>query len=164
VKATGDLTRPARVHALTPAGWLTGDLRVPTGSALLEHLNRARGLLRLANVLVEGHGDLLPFAAVQRPALRLVVPMDEADALAPRSPGEPHDVAGVLDVAAFQGQVRLAGTQRVSDFIASAPPFVAVTDCRLWTTRGPGTGEEAAYPLAFVHVPSLVLISDTLAG
>lgn len=153
---------PTRVRLLTPAGWFVGDYRVTTGSTLLDSLNRSSGFLRLSKVRVEGHPEILPFAVVQRPWVRLVIPLgDAATAVSRRPRSEAHDVAGVLDVANFRGTIHVADAQRISDYFAAAPAFVPVTDCKIWLSR-PGE-EPTPHPLVHVHVPSLVAVSDTLS-
>jgi hypothetical protein len=158
-------SRQVRVRLLTPAGWFDGDLRVPQGTTLLDHLNRAGALIRLGKVGVEGYEEVLPFASVQRGWARLVTCADAAELEAVEHPGAvQHEVAAVLDVASVRGSVALAGSQRVSDFFAAAPDFVAVRDASVWLRRPGPEGRSQRQPALLVHVPSIVAMSDTLVG
>jgi hypothetical protein len=63
--------RSVLVRTFTPAGWLEGGLQVPERAALLDSLNRAGGLVRMVDVKLEGHEQVVPFLAVHRNAMQV---------------------------------------------------------------------------------------------
>lgn len=160
-----DSQRAVQVRLLTRAGWFEGGLQVPQKSGLLDYLNRSGGLVRMTKVALEGHEQRVPFLGVRLGEMKIVVPPlaeTERDDT-PQAPGEPHDVAGVMRGLLFQGTVRLATGQRVSDFFAANKGFVRVSNVRLWLGDAKsGFHDRQNEPELFAHAPSLIAVSDTL--
>lgn len=160
-----DNQRAVLVQVLTPAGWFEGGLQVPQKSSLIDSLNRSSGLVRMTDVTLEGHDQRVPFLAVERSSMRIIVPpLAETERRdTPRGPGELHDVAGVMPGALFQGSVRMASGQRVSDYFAAAKGFIRVSNVRLWLGEAKdGFHDRRNEDEILAHAPSLIAVSDTL--
>jgi hypothetical protein len=160
-----DSQRPVLVRLLTDAGWFEGGLQVPERSTLIDYLNHSGQVVRMTRVSLEGHDQEVPFLGVRRDAMRVVVPplAETGQDAAATAPGEPHDVAGVMPGLLFQGTVRLAPGQRVSDFFAAARGFVRVSDCRMWLGDAKsGFHDRRNEAEVLAHAPSLIAVSDTL--
>jgi hypothetical protein len=160
-----DAQRAVQVRLLTRAGWFEGGLQVPQKSGLLDYLNRSGGLVRMTDVVLEGHEQSVPFLGVRLSEMGIVLPPlaeTERDDT-PHPVGEAHDVAGVMRGLLFQGTVRLAQGQRVSDFFASAKGFVRVSNVRLWLGDAKtGFHDRRNEAELLAHAPSLIAVSDTL--
>lgn len=161
---TDGLHDEVALDVFTSAGLFHGRLRIPRGTTLLEHLNRAGEHLRLADAHVGGAPLGIPFLAVRRDSVRLIVPAEAhaAEVLAPKATdGTGTEVAGVMDACRFRGRVRLAPGQRVTDFFASAPAFVAVRDCNASRVGDPD-GKPIHSAVALVRTHAVIAFSDTL--
>lgn len=154
------------IVACTAAGVFDGALHVPQGSSVLEHLNRAPEHLRLAGARFDGDTEVVPFLAVRRDAVLCVMAhrADDVERLAPRAgDGRVVAVAGILPGYRFQGSLVLSAGQRVTDFLGTAPAFVAVRDCNLLRAQ-PGRADVSFEPgVALVRANAIVAFSDTLS-
>lgn len=153
-----DAPRRLRTRVLTSAGWFSGRLLVPQGSTILQHLNRAPAHLRLADAVFEGHDGQLPFVAVRREEVRLVLPLEPDEDATVHA--DDRDIAGVLDAALVRGSVRMASQQRSSDFFGAAQEFVTFRGASLWLGTGPDADANQDGVLAHVRVPALVAFSE----
>ena len=66
------------VRLFTPSGWVIGTMHVPEGAGLLPHLNGDEGFFRMTNVSLPEQPQTIPFLALQRKAVLIVVPGEEA--------------------------------------------------------------------------------------
>lgn len=152
------------VDVFTTAGTCRGTLRVPPGTTMLEHVNRAGEHLRLADAHVEDESQGIPFLAVRRNSVNVIVPRGTAGLETAAHRGTEDnmaDVAGVLEGLRFQGKVHVAPGQRLTDFFAAAPAFVAVRDCSVWRSRAAGA-EPLRTAIALVRAHAVVAFSDML--
>ena len=152
------------IDVFSSAGLCRGILRVPPGTTLLEHVNRAGEHLRLGDASLEDDPQHLPFLAVRRENVHIVVPRDAhgLEIAAPRlDGGKIVDVAGVMDLYRFHGKVRLAPAQRVTDFFAAAPAFVPLRDASIWRSGGPNA-KPLETTVALIRAHAVIAFSDTL--
>lgn len=151
------------VDMFTSAGACRGTLQLPPATAILDFLNRAGEHLRLGEAHVEGDPQGVPFLAVRRDDVRLVLPRDaqgqELAVSARGAEGRVVELAGLMNGCRFQGKVQLAPGQRLTDFFAAAPSFVAVRDCTAWLAR---RDEPLRAGVALVRAHAVVAFSDTL--
>ena len=67
------------VRLFTPTGWVIGTMHVPAGIGLLPYLNADEAFFRMTNVSLPEQPRTIPFLALQRKAVLVVVPGEGAD-------------------------------------------------------------------------------------
>ena len=66
------------VRVFTPTGWVIGTVHVPDGVGLLPFLNGDEAFFRMTNVSLPEQPRTIPFLALQRKAVLIVVPGEDA--------------------------------------------------------------------------------------
>ena len=108
--------------------WLPGGICLPTRRGLLEHLNQKEPFLKHRDVALSDKKEPLPFLALRRDSVSLVVPEHES---VPEAPGttSQHRVVCLLKGAILRGTLDTLANLRVSDYLMRNPGFFAVRDC-----------------------------------
>lgn len=134
--------------------WLPGGLCLPSRRGLLEHLNQKDAFLKHRNVALSDKKEPLPFLALRRDSVSLVVPAYES---VPRLAGTTsrHRVACLLKGAILRGTLDTLASLRVSDFLMRNPGFFAVHDCKLRMASMP------AFP---TPIPMVLVNGDRVIG
>jgi hypothetical protein len=124
--------RRVHVQLYTRVGWVTGTLRIPAKSRLIEHLNHSREFLSLTDVRFEMQPDPIPFFAVQRDAIILMVPPDNEPINAPTlEEMVVHPLSCMLELGTLYGEFKTLRSVRVSDFISATKGFFHLESCDL---------------------------------
>ena len=123
--------RKITADVLTPLGWVSGTLHVPSHLPLEEHLAFGRSDLKLTGVQVPEEPDRLRFLALRRDAVLLVAP-----ALAEDEPGvspfsQPRQVACLLPGAVLRGTLEVFTNLRLSDHLRQQGTVVTLRHCLL---------------------------------
>ena len=135
--------RSIPVRILTSAGWLTGSLHLPAKSRLVEQLNRPTVFFRLTNVTLHGRNVQLPFLALHRHDMILVLPpATETDLhyVPETEPLSPHEVTCLLELGMVTGTIHTLRGVRTSDFVLNKQGFILVERA---TLRMGGLGGQA---------------------
>ena len=126
--------RDIAVRILTTAGWLSGHLHVPARSRLVEQLNRPTVFFGLTDVTLHARQARLPFLALHRNEMILVLPPDsetdlqhvpETEALAS------HQITCLLDAGTISATMKTLKGLRVSDFFLNRQGFVLLEGATL---------------------------------
>ena len=128
-----------RVH--TPAGWIAGTFHVPEQQSLLSFFNSARDFFTLTEVQLPGQSSEVPFLALQRSAVNLIIPAaDERidDDAAPDEDAVTHHVSCLLDGGVLMGTLQLPASVRVSDHLMANARFLAIHNCTVGFDRPRG--------------------------
>ena len=67
-------TSATTVRLFTPTGWVIGTLHIPERTGLLAFLNSDEPFFRMTNVSLPEQPRSIPFLALQRKAVLLVIP------------------------------------------------------------------------------------------
>ena len=140
----------ATVRMYTPAGWVIGTLHVPDGATLLAFLNGDDSFFRMTNVSLPEQPRTISFLALQRKAVLLVVPGEDAQGEYERRGSALHDVACLFDGGLVMGTLALDEGVRVSDELMQSKEFFAIEDCTVGIDASPEPIMEAE-ELVFVH-------------
>jgi hypothetical protein len=148
------------VRLFTPTGWVIGTMHVPEGMGLLPFLNSGEAFFRMTNVSLPEQPRTIPFLALQRKAVLVVVPGEDAVlGLLEEEDREPHEVACLFDGGLVMGTLRLKKGVRVSDELMRSEEFFAIEDCTLGIDAAPEATMEAE-ELVLVHAAEMFGVAD----
>jgi|KBSSwiStaDraftv2_1062776.scaffolds.fasta_scaffold92853_3 hypothetical protein len=156
--------RSVSAEILLPAGWITGTFVVPENQSFIDFLAHSGAFLKLTDALVPGHQDVVPFFAIQRGAVQLIVPSSDDDrVVTPGSMGitAPWSISCLFERGAVHGSLDFLMNQRLSDFLKQQTGFLVIREAR-WTPIGDGDQAGRAWPLVLVNVPQLNGISEAV--
>ncbi len=148
------------VRLFTPTGWVIGTLHVPEGMGLLPFLNGAEAFFRMTNVSLPEQPRTIPFLALQRKAVLVVIPGENA-MLGIQEPKDQvrHEVACLFDGGLVMGTLPLPKGVRVSDELMQSEEFFAIEDCTLGIDASPEPIMEAE-ELVFVHAAEVFGVAE----
>jgi hypothetical protein len=144
------------VRLFTPTGWVIGTLHVPAGTGLLPYLNGGEAFFRMTNVSLPEQPSTIPFLALQRKAVLVVVPLL---GLHEHDEGVRHEVACLFDGGLVMGSLPLPKGVRVSDELMQSKEFFAIEDCTLGIDASPEPIREAE-ELVFVHAAEMFGVAE----
>ncbi len=151
---------PTTVRLFTPSGWVIGTLHVPVGLGLLPFLNGDEAFFRMTNVSLPEQPRTIPFLALQRKAVLIVVPGEDALLGLHEDDGrERHEVACLFDGGMVMGTLPLPEGMRVSDELMQSKEFFAIEDCTLAIDASPEPIMEAE-ELVLVHAAEMFGIAE----
>lgn len=148
------------MRVFTPTGWVIGTLHVPAGKGLLPFLNGDEAFFCMTNVSLPEQPRTIPFLALQRKAVLLVVPGEDAllgvqhDDRRVR-----HEVACLFDGGLVMGTLPLEKGVRVSDELMHSEEFFALEDCTVGIDATPEPTMEAE-ELVFVHAAEVFGVAE----
>ncbi len=149
---------PARIFV--SGGWVVGTFHVPPEMSFLKFLNTVDGFFRLTDVMLPQQRTEVPFLALQRSAVVLVVagaderlkPTEEG------SEGEPRRVSCLFEGGLLMGALTLPQGVRVSDRLMEFKGFFVMNECTLGLdAKGPSV--EAA-SVVMVNAPRIIGVSE----
>jgi len=148
------------VRLFTPTGWVIGTLHVPEGMGLLPFLNGGEAFFRMTNVSLPEQPRTIPFLALQRKAVFVVVP-GEGATLGIHEPADQvrHEVACLFDGGLVMGTLPLPKGVRISDELMQSEEFFAIEDCTLGIDASPEPIMEAE-ELVFVHAAEVFGVAE----
>ena len=153
-------TSATTVRLFTPTGWVIGTLHVPKGVGLLPFLNGDEAFFCMTNVSLPEQPRTIPFLALQRNAVLIVVPGEKVllgvheDNTRVR-----HEVACLFDGGLVMGTLPLPKGVRVSDELMRSKEFFALEDCTLGIDASPEPIMEAE-ELVFVHAAQMFGVAE----
>ncbi len=154
--------RQVSAKIFTPIGWLSGSLHVGRSNTLLESVNAMKTFIKLTDVELSETGKKMPFLALQRNTVQLIVPEESTDRLEifQSTDAVPKDVVCLLEAGVVKGTVRLLPDIRVSDFMAKSTGFFALRDCSsaIWQTNE-GSASQAV-PSVLINALRIVGVSE----
>ncbi len=150
----------ATVRMFTPAGWVIGTLHVPAGMGLLPFLNGDEAFFRMTNVSMPAQPETIPFLAVQRKAVLIVVPGEDVMLGLDEDDGRTrHEVACMFAGGLVMGTLSLPKGVRVSDELMESEEFFAIDDCTVGIDASPDPVMEAE-KLVFVHAAEIFGVAE----
>ena len=149
----------ATVRVYTPTGWVIGTVHLPAGVSLLSFLNGDESFFRMTNVSLPEQPRTIPFLALQRKAVLIVAPGEDAGV--PPSPPDlvRHDVACLFDGGLVMGTLSLPEGVRVSDELMQSNEFFAIEDCTVGIDASPEPIMEAE-ELVYVHAAEMFGVAE----
>lgn len=151
---------------LSRSGWVTGELHVSKNRATAEFLEHGHEFLSLTNARIEASMDEIPFFALHRSAILLIM-VDSNEGSRPPSRSsvleDEHPLFFLLDVGTVRGLLSVPTNLRLSDFLVNPRHYFLVRQARL-KVRDPWSQvtSEQAQPCVFLSVDAIVGISERL--
>ncbi len=148
------------VRLFTPTGWVIGTMHVPAGIGLLPYLNADEAFFRMTNVSLPEQPRTIPFLALQRKAVLVVVPGEGTGlGIEDDRASVQHEVACLFDGGLVMGTLRLPKGVRVSDELMQSQEFFAIEDCTLGIDASPEPVMEAE-ELVLVHAAEMFGVAE----
>lgn len=148
------------VRLFTPTGWVIGTMHVPEGMGLLPFLNGDEAFFRMTNVSLPEQPRTIPFLALQRKAILIVVPGEDTLLGVHHGNGHVrHEVACLFSGGLVMGTLPLPKGVRVSDELMLSQEFFAIEDCTLGIDASPEPVMEAE-ELVFVHAAEMFGVAE----
>lgn len=127
---------------------------------MLPFFNGDEAFFRMTNVSLPAQPQTIPFLALQRKAVLLVVPGEDALlGLHEHPEQERHEVACLFDGGLVMGTLPLRKGVRVSDELMQSEEFFAIEDCTLGIDASPEPIMEAE-ELVFVHAAEMFGVAE----
>jgi len=123
--------RKVAADLLTPLGWVSGTLHVPSHLPLEEHLAFGHQDLKLTGVQLPEEPDRLRFLALRRDAVLLVSPALAEEEPPPSSFSAPRQVACLLLHGILRGTLEVFTNLRLSDHLQQQGTVVTLRRCLL---------------------------------
>lgn len=148
------------VRLFTPTGWVIGTMHVPEGVGLLPFLNGDEPFFRMTNVSMPEQPQSIPFLALHRKAVLIVIPGENTMLGLHEQHGRVrHEVACMFDGGLVMGTLPLPRGVRVSDELMQSKEFFAIEDCTLGIDATPEPVMEAE-ELVFVHAAEMFGVAE----
>lgn len=154
--------REIGARLFTTAGWLEGEFLVPAKRSLVDFSNQSHDFFKLKDVILPGLKDPIPFFALQRHSVILILPSaaeEGIDSSIGRS-REEKDVSCAIDHGVVSGVLSVATGLRMSDFMLKPQPFFYLKDCTLFlrTARTPQITRNI--PMVIINRTKIVGLSE----
>jgi len=135
---------------------------VPEAKTLLEFLEQPRGFFSLSDVTLLAQDTKLPFLAVARSAVTLLIPAEQGQ-LQPESRASARtkirSVSCIFEGGMVMGSLAISADARVSDELMASPGFFLLEQCTVGIDDGAGPVMEAN-PIVLLHAPRLVGVAE----
>jgi len=123
--------RKVAADLLTPLGWVSGTIHVPSHLPLEEHLALGRYDLKLTGVQVPDEPDRLRFLALRRDTVLLVAPAIAEEEPPASAFSAPRQVACLLPGGILRGTLEVFTNLRLSDHLQQQGTVVTLRRCLL---------------------------------
>jgi len=163
---TAPRLRQVTADVLTPVGWMNGTFRVPPQQPFLDFLTLGTlgvQVLKFTRVRVPNEPDVVPFVALRRESVILVVPTLTKDLIEEPDSGfmRARDVASLLPGGVLRGTLDVLANIRLSDDLERRAHLVVLRRCVLAPYGGTLNDPTArALPVAIVNLTQAVGISE----
>lgn len=163
---TAPRLRQVTADVLTPVGWMNGTFRVPPQQPFLDFLTLGTlgvQILKFTRVRVPNEPDVVPFVALRRESVILVVPTLTKDLIEEPDSGftRARDVACLLPGGVLRGTLDVLANIRLSDDLERRAHLVVLRRCVLAPYGGTLNDPSArALPVAIVNLTQAVGISE----
>jgi hypothetical protein len=163
---TAPRLRQVTADVLTPVGWMNGTFRVPPQQPFLDFLTLGTlgvQILKFTRVRVPNEPDVVPFVALRRESVILVVPTLTKDLIEEPDSGfmRARDVACLLPGGVLRGTLDVLANIRLSDDLERRAHLVVLRRCVLAPYGGTLNDPTArALSVAIVNLTQAVGISE----
>jgi len=159
--------RQVTAEVLTPVGWMNGTFRVPPQQPFLDFLTLGTlgvQILKFTRVRVPNEPDPVPFVALRRESVILVVPSLSKDLIEASDEGgftRAREVACLLPVGVLRGTLDVLANIRLSDDLERRAHLIVLRHCMLAPYGGTLNDPAArALPIAIVNLSQAVGVSE----
>ena len=163
---TAPALRQVTAEVLTPVGWMNGTFRVPPQQPFLDFLTLGTlgvQILKFTRVRVPNEPDPVPFVALRRESVILVVPTWSKDLIETADGGftRAREVACLLPGGVLRGTLDVLANIRLSDDLERRAHLIVLRRCMLAPYGGTLNDPAArALPIAIVNLSQAVGVSE----
>lgn len=155
---TAPSQRDVPVSLYTSSGWIVGAFMIPSLRNLVDYSNQEHDFFKLKSVRLPGLDREIPFFALQRRSVILMIPSSSEQSVRTTLAGNriEKDVSCAFPNGIVSGKLTVMEGIRVSDFIMQKTPFFPLTDCSLFI--------RAAKPEIRRDVPMVLVSRSQIIG
>jgi len=155
--------RDAKAAVLTTTGWIHGTFRIPTNRNIVDFVNQHLDYFKMVDVRLPGIEAPVPFFALQRQSVILLLPEEPEELLRiPTLGGDrvEREVSCLFANGMASGSLFVPHHARVSDFLMQRQIFFHLRDCTLATREGDGHEERRSVPIIAINSTRIVGVSE----
>jgi len=156
--------RQVTCQILTRAGWMSGTYHMLRVGKFLEQLNVPGEFHKITDATFAGKNTLLPFFALQREAITMVIPPPNESDLVIEGTEEltAHKVFVLFEQGFVEGTMMIRKNVRISDYLVKQAGFVLLRRCtlKLGSLQDEFFAEEK-HPAIAINAKQIVGVSDT---
>ena len=123
--------RTVAASVLTTAGWITGEFHILENGYLVEQLEAVDEFYKLTNASLIGIDTVVPFFALQRDSIELVVPIEDKLLQRDLKDSRQETVHVMFDDGVIRGDLAWRQNIRLSDFVTRQSGFILLTNCEI---------------------------------
>lgn len=156
-------TRETQAAILTTAGWVHGTFLIPTMRNLVDFVNQHAEYFKLVDVRLPGVAEPVPFFALQRQSVILIMPDESEETLRLTTlAGDrvERDVSCTFVNGMASGALFVPPHARVSDFLMQRQVFFHLRDCSLVVREGSGETVKENVAMLVVNGTRIVGVSE----
>lgn len=136
-------------------------MHLPPDIGLLPFLNQHEAFFRMTNVSLPEQPSTIPFLAIQRKAVLIVVPGEDTQLGVQEEVRQVrHEVTCLFDGGLVMGTLSLPEGVRVSDELMQSHEFFAIEDCTLGIDAATPEPVMEAEELVFVHAAEMFGVAE----
>ena len=146
----------------TTAGWIDGSFLVPPKRSLTDFANQNHDFFKLKSVHLPGLSDEIPFFALQRHSVVLMIPQNPQEGVDSSLAGmkEHKDVSCAFDNGVVSGSLTVGTGIRMSDFMLKKQMFFYLKDCTLFLRTGGKAEVTKDIPLIIINREKIIGVSE----
>jgi len=147
----------------TTAGWVRGSFVIPTMRNFVDFVNQPHDYFKLKNVKFPGIEPIVPFFALQRQSVILVIPDRHEETLRMTTlTGDKveRDVSCAFMSGFVSGVLFVLQDARVSDFLMQRHSFFYLRDCSLYLRTSRQADIRKEIPMIVVNGKQIIGVSE----
>lgn len=155
-------SREIAARLFTTAGWIDGIFLVPAKRSLTDYSNQPHDFFKLKDVTLPGLKEPIPFFALQRNAVILMVPASTEEGVDSTigTAKDDKDVSCAIDQGVISGALSVASGLRMSDFMIKPQPFFYLKDCTLFLRNSGAPQITRNMPMIIINRTKIVGVSE----
>jgi hypothetical protein len=159
---TAPSQRDVAADLYTTAGWIGGSFMLPAKRTLTDFANQEHDFFKLRDVTLPGLDDVIPFFALQRRSVVLIIPKvaEQSVQTAIGKDKMPKDVSCAFSSGVVSGSLMVMGGIRVSDFMLQRSPFFYLEDCTVFLRTPTGPDIRRNIPMVVINRWEIIGVSE----
>lgn len=146
----------------TTSGWIDGSFLIPPKRSLTDFANQNHDFFKLRAVRLPGLSDEIPFFALQRHSVILMIPDIPKEGVdsSLASVREQKDVSCAFDNGVVSGMLTVGAGIRMSDFMLKRQMFFYLKDCSLFLRTAGKAEITKDIPLIIINREKIIGVSE----
>lgn len=154
--------KEVKARLFATAGWIEASFLMPAKRSLTDYSNQQHDFFKLKDVTLPGLKEPIPFFALQRQSVILMLPEDPEEGVDSSigASREDKDVSCAIDQGVVSGSLSVASGLRMSDFMIKPHPFFYLKDCTLFLRGASGPQITRDIPMIIINRHKIIGVSE----